>query len=152
MSASAIGTNTLLPDQPDADDQPATSPVLEISNGMVALYKDAFGRGPTKARALFADADTVLIVLEDAFTAAERTLLALGKTELLSESRLTIQQALETPARSVIEQALGRQTVAFVTGIDIRNGIAINLCTLEPASNPSELDADASSNDGNDDG
>jgi len=151
MSASAIGTNTLLPDRPDADDEPARSPVLEISNGLVGL-KDAFGRGPTKARALFADADTVLIVLEDAFTAAERTLLALGKTELLRESRLTIQQALETPARSVIEQALGRQTVAFVTGIDIRNEIAINLCTLGPPANPSELDADASSNDGNDDG
>ena len=30
------------------------SPMLEISNAMVRLYKEAFGRGPTKARAQFA--------------------------------------------------------------------------------------------------
>jgi hypothetical protein len=45
-----------------------------------------------------------------------------------------IQQSLETQVRSTVEHALGRQTVAFVTGVDAQRGIAINVCTLAPAS------------------
>ena len=45
----------------DTNQNPGTamqdrSPMLEISNAMVGLYKEAFGRGPTKARAQFAGA------------------------------------------------------------------------------------------------
>jgi uncharacterized protein YbcI len=101
---------------------------------MVGLYKRAFGRGPTKARAQLAGPDTLLVVLEDALTAPERTLLALGETDRVHESRLVIQQSLETQVRSTVEHALGRQTVAFVTGVDAQRGIAINVCTLAPAS------------------
>ena len=47
----------------DGHDGPAAtadrSPMLEISNAMVRLYKEAFGRGPTKARAQFAGPDAI---------------------------------------------------------------------------------------------
>ena len=36
-----------------------------ISNAMVRLHKDQFGRGPTNARAYFAGPDAVMCVLED---------------------------------------------------------------------------------------
>src|SRR5436305_6608438 len=71
------------------------SPPLEISKAMVHLYKESFGRGPTKVRTTFAGPDTVVVVLEDAFTVTERTLLALGEIELLQNSRLAVQRALE---------------------------------------------------------
>ena len=41
---------------------------------MVHLYKESFGRGPTKVRTTFAGPDTVVVVLEGAFTVADRTL------------------------------------------------------------------------------
>jgi uncharacterized protein YbcI len=110
-----------------------TAPLLEISNAMVRLYKDAFGRGPTKARAMLAGMDVVLVLLEDALNVAERTLLALGEVDRLRESRLVVQQALEDPARTVVERALGRQTLAYITGFDPRRGVAINVFTLERA-------------------
>lgn len=99
---------------------------------MVQLYKEAFGRGPTKARTTFAGPDLVLVLLEDAFTVTERTLLSLGEIETLRESRLVVQEALEERARSAVQGALGRQTLAFITGIDPRRGVAINLFTLDP--------------------
>jgi uncharacterized protein YbcI len=110
-----------------------SAPLREISNAMLRLYKEAFGRGPTKARTTFSGLDLVLVLLEDAFTVTERTLFALGEIEELHQSRLVVQEALEEPARSVVESALGRKTVAFITGIDPRRAVAINLFTLEPA-------------------
>lgn len=114
-------------------DSLTSAPLLEISNALRRLYKEAFGRGPTKVRTSFGGLDMLLVVLEDAFTVTERTLLVLGEIEKLRQSRLVVQEALEDRARSVVESALGRKTVAFITGIDPRRAVAINVFTLEPA-------------------
>lgn len=111
----------------------SSAPLLEISNAIVWLYKEAFGRGPTRVRTTFAGPDTVLVLLEDALTATDRALLALGEIEALRASRLRVQEALEEQARSAVERALGRQTLAFVTGIDPHRSVAINVFTLEAA-------------------
>ncbi len=107
--------------------------MLEISNAMVRVYKEAFGRGPTKARAAFAGPDTLVVILEASLTVAERNLAAMGEHQRLRESRLFFQQALEDKFRAVVEEALGRRTVAFVGGIDTHRDVAIEVFTLEPA-------------------
>jgi uncharacterized protein YbcI len=109
------------------------SPLLEISNGMVALFKQAFGRGPTKARAQFAGHDTLLVILESSLTVAERNLVAIGEHRRLREARLFLSDALEDQFRAIVERALGRKTLAYVSGIDTARDVTINLFTLEPA-------------------
>lgn len=109
------------------------SPMLEISNAMVRLYKEAFGRGPTKARAQFAGQDTLVVTLESSLTVAERNLVAMGEHQRLREARLFFQYALEDQFRAIVEQALGRRTVAFVSGIDTQRDVAMEVFTLEPA-------------------
>src|SRR5579862_9642117 len=94
------------------------SPMLEISNEMVRLYKEAFGRGPTKARAQFAGPDALLVILESSLTVAERNLVAMGEHRRLREARLFISDALEDQLRAIVEQGLGRRTLAYVSGID----------------------------------
>ena len=108
------------------------SPMLEISNAMVRLYKDAFGRGPTKARAQFAGQDTLVVILESSLTVAERNLVAMGEHQRLREARLFFQYALEDQFRSIVEQALGRRTLAFISGIDTARDVAVEIFTLEP--------------------
>ena len=108
------------------------SPMLEISNAMVRLYKEAFGRGPTKARAHFAGPDTLVVILEHSLTVAERNLVAMGEHQRLREARLFFQYALEDQFRAIVEQALGRRTLAFVSGIDTARDVAVELFTLEP--------------------
>ena len=108
------------------------SPMLEISNAMVRLYKEAFGRGPTKARAQFAGPDTLVVILESSLTVAERNLVAMGEHQRLREARLFFQYALEDQFRAIVEQALGRRTVAFVSGMDTQRDVAMEAFTLEP--------------------
>jgi uncharacterized protein YbcI len=107
------------------------SPMLEISNAMVRLYKEAFGRGPTKARAQFAGPDTLVVILESSLTVAERNLVAMGEHQRLREARLFFQYALEDQFRAIVERALGRRTVAFVSGIDTHRDVAMEVFTLE---------------------
>jgi len=109
------------------------SPMLEISNAMVRLYKEAFGRGPTKARTQFAGHDTLVVILENSLTVAERNLVAMGEHQRLREARLFFQYALEDQFRAIVEQALGRRTVAFVSGIDTARDVAMEVFTLEGA-------------------
>lgn len=109
------------------------SPMLEISNAMVRLYKEAFGRGPTKARAQFAGADTLVVLLESSLTVPERNLVAMGEHQRLREYRLFFQYALEAQFRGIVEQALGRRTLAFVSGIDTERDVAVEVFTLEPS-------------------
>jgi uncharacterized protein YbcI len=99
---------------------------------MVRLYKEAFGRGPTKARAQFAGPDTLIVTLEHSLTVAERNLVAMGEHQRLREARLFFQYALEDQLRSIVERALGRRTVAFVSGIDTQYDVAMEIFTLEP--------------------
>ena len=108
--------------------------MLELSNAMVRLYKEVFGRGPTKARAHFAGPDTLVVVLENSMTVAERNLALLGEHQRLRDARLFFQYAVEQEFRQTVERILGRRTVAFVSGIDTREDVAVEIFTLEPES------------------
>jgi uncharacterized protein YbcI len=121
----------------------APSPLLAISNETVRLYKQAFGRGPTKARTLFADANTIVILLEDALTAGERTLLDAGADDQFREFRRVIQGVLEPALRSLVERTLGRGTRALIAGIDADRATSAHVVTLEPAETPSAASVSA---------
>jgi uncharacterized protein YbcI len=99
---------------------------------MVRLYKDAFGRGPRRARASYAGPDSLLVLLERTLTTAERTLVALGEHRRLHEGRMIIQSALEPRARGIVEEVLHRRTLAFATGLDPRHDVAALFFTLAP--------------------
>lgn len=112
------------------------NPMLELSNAVVRLYKEAFGRGPTKARAHFAGPDTLVVVLEESMTPAERKLVELGEHERLREQRIHLQHALETEFRATVERIVGREVVAFASGLDTRHDVSVELFTFRPHGEP----------------
>ena len=134
-------TSERITDSPDSAGSAIThqSPMLEISNAMVGLYKEVIGRGPTKARAQFVGQDTLLVTLESSLTVAERNLAAMGEHRRLREARLFLSYTLEDQFRTIVEQALGRKTLAFATGIDTTRDVTIKLFTLELAANATRL-------------
>jgi uncharacterized protein YbcI len=111
---------------------PVSNPVLEIANVIVHLYKDTFGRGPTKSRALFSGPDTLVVLLEDVLTTAERQLLALGEDARVREQRLFLQLALEDSKRAEVERILTRRVLSCVSGTDPEHDLAAELFVLAP--------------------
>jgi uncharacterized protein YbcI len=115
-------------------------PLFEISKAMVQIYKDQFGRGPTKVRTHYAGPDTLVCLLENTFTPAERNLQAMGEHQRLRDIRLLFQYAETSRFTTPIERITGRKVRGFVSGIDTNADIACELFVLEPQS--AELGSD----------
>lgn len=103
----------------------------EISREMVRLYKELFGRGPTKARTEFAGPDIVICSLENTFTPAERSLAEMGEHQRLRDTRLYFQAATENRFREIIERVTGRKVRAFISGLDAKVDICSEVFYLE---------------------
>jgi len=131
------GSLSPVPGQP-VEETPTGGMLLQISNAMVRIFKDGFGRGPTKARAQLAGPDTLVVVLEDSMTVVERNLVAMGEDRRVRDARVFLQDALEHELRACVERILDRRTLAFVGGIDTGRDISVALFTLEPRA-PSDL-------------
>jgi uncharacterized protein YbcI len=115
---------------------PPGSPLLEISNATVRIYKTAFGRGPTHARTRFAGPDMLVVLLQDMLTVSERGLLALGEHERLREHRLLLHQAVEPEIRATVERILDRRTLGLISGLDPHRDMAAEVITLAPVEAP----------------
>lgn len=108
------------------------SELLDISNAMVRIYKDQFGRGPTKARTRYADDDTIIASLENTLTAAEKSLRELGEHERLGNTRLFFQRAYRDDFSGAVEQITGRTVRAFVSGTDPEQDVSAEVFYLHP--------------------
>ncbi|HET7589502.1 MAG TPA: Na-translocating system protein MpsC family protein [Solirubrobacterales bacterium] len=116
----------------EADGGPAYESIrAEISREMVRLYKELFGRGPTRARTEFAGPDIVLCSLENTFTPAERSLAEMGEHQRLRDTRMYFQAATSDRFREIIERLTGRKVRAFVSGLDAGADICSEVFYLE---------------------
>jgi uncharacterized protein YbcI len=106
--------------------------VQELTNAMVRLYKELFGRGPTKARTHYAGPDTVLVSIENSLTAAERNLIGLDEHQRVREVRMFFQHASERDFTETVEEITGRKVWAFVSGIDTQRDVSSEVFYLEP--------------------
>ena len=106
---------------------------LAISNEMVRVYKDQFGRGPTRTRTQWAGPDILVVTLEQTFTPAERRLRQLDEHERLRELRLLFQYSAVAVFCEPVEQLTGRKVRAFISGIDTELDLASEMFVLHPA-------------------
>jgi len=106
---------------------------MEVSNTMVRLYKEQFGRGPTKARTNWAGPDTLICVLEDTLTPAGRSLVKLGEHQRLRDMRMFFQYATVRDFCEPVEQVTGRKVRAFHSSVDTKaDGQAVEVFVLHP--------------------
>ncbi len=103
----------------------------EISREMVRLYKELFGRGPTKARTEFAGPDIIICSLENTFTPAERSLAEMGEHQRLRDTRMYFQAATHEKFREIVERLAGRKVRAFVSGLDADQDVCAEVFYLD---------------------
>lgn len=129
---------TVQPDHPDnprgasnGEGNHHDSVRAEISREMVSLYKELFGRGPTKARTEFAGPDIVICSLENTFTPAERSLAEMGEHQRLRDTRMYFQAATHDRFREIVERLTGRKVRAFISGLDAEQDVCAEVFYLE---------------------
>jgi uncharacterized protein YbcI len=109
----------------------AKSQLLEISNTVVGLHKQFYGRGPTKARSTLVR-DVLVVVLEGGYSQAERTLVESGRAETVQSSRQVLQSAVKERWIEAVEALLGRRVRAFVSASDPAEQLQVETFILEP--------------------
>jgi uncharacterized protein YbcI len=86
-----------------------------ISDGIVGLLKEFYGRGPTQAKTYYHD-DLVVCLLRGGFTRVEQTLLDGGRGHAVIAQRMEFQEVMRDRFTAVVEHATGRSVVGFMSG------------------------------------
>ena len=127
-----MSTDERQQEQP-TDGESRTSILMEVSNAMVRLYKDQFGRGPTRARSYWAGPDVICTFLEDTLTPAERNLVQMGQHQRLRDMRLFFQYATLADFCEPVERITGRKVRSFHSSVDTKlDGLSVETFVLYP--------------------
>jgi uncharacterized protein YbcI len=100
-----------------------------ISKEMVRLQSEYYGKGPTKAKTYIVD-DLVVVVLEESFTRAEKTLVERGEREAIQQIRRRFQQQMAESFISIVEQATGRRVRVFLSETDVGQDVSVETFLL----------------------
>jgi uncharacterized protein YbcI len=102
-----------------------------VSNAMVGLKKEFYGKGPVAAKTYFED-DYVFCVLEGGLTRNEETLLAAGQADLVRTYRLRFQEAVTSTITGAVEEIVGRRVLTYHSQIMFEPVRTVEIFVLEP--------------------
>jgi uncharacterized protein YbcI len=105
--------------------------LAEITNNIVRLFSEYYGRGPTRAKSYLLEDRYVVTVLRDTMTTVERTLGERGHADLIRRVRLTFQEAMAESFKGVVEQAMGRRVLTYHSQILVDEDIGFEFFVLE---------------------
>ena len=105
----------------------------EISNLLVKLVNEHTGRGPTQTATYFNE-DLISVVMKDALTRGERSLVRDGKDDLVLGMRKAFQEGMRKDFITGIESITGRKVLAFLSANHIDPDIAIESFVLDGTS------------------
>jgi uncharacterized protein YbcI len=103
--------STIREERPHDPDAPQ-SLLLQISNAMVRMQKEFFGKGPTKAKSYMFD-DMLLVVMREGLTTAEKTMLEFGHPNQVRQFRQLYQDEMTGRLTGMVEDLTGRQVVNY---------------------------------------
>jgi uncharacterized protein YbcI len=107
------------------------SQLAEVSNGVVQIFRECYGRGPTKAKSYTFD-NYVVCVLEDILTTVEETLVKNGEQELVRKVRITFQEAVSNRFIEAVENAMGRKVMTYHSQVTFDPPTGFEFFVLEP--------------------
>jgi uncharacterized protein YbcI len=102
-----------------------------ISDGLVALLKEFYGRGPTQAKSYYQD-DLVVCILRGGYTQVEQTLRDGGRGTAVIEQRMQFQELMRERFEAVIESATGRHVIGFMSGNQQDPDLMCEVFVLDP--------------------
>ena len=115
---------------PDAGTR-AGEQLAAVTNGIVKLFHDYYGRGPTKAKSYMLDDRIVVCVLEETMTRVEQTLVANGHGSKVREVRLVFQEAMADEFKAVVAACLDRPVRAYHSQLTLEPDIGFEFFVLD---------------------
>jgi uncharacterized protein YbcI len=100
-----------------------------IGSEIVRLQSEYYGKGPTKAK-VHIEGDVVVVVLEESFTRAEKTLVERGEAEGIQDIRRRFQRVMADQFIAIVEQATGREVRSFFSDTDLTQDISVEVFIL----------------------
>jgi uncharacterized protein YbcI len=97
---------------PDAASGPGGATRAAISNAVVRLMTDLYGKGAARTRTFIGE-EHVFCALEGVLTTVERTLVDAGQTDLVRELRVRFDDMVRPVIAAEVARLLGRQVVAM---------------------------------------
>jgi uncharacterized protein YbcI len=113
----------------EPDERPLGGMRATISREMVRLQAAYYGKGPTKAKTYIFD-DLVVVVLEETFTRAEKTLVERGERDAIQEIRRRFQRHMADDFTAIVEQATGRKVRAFLSETEVDHDVSVETFLL----------------------
>lgn len=110
--------------------EPDGEQLAAVSNAIVKIFSDAYGRGPTKAKTYAFD-NYILCVLEDILTTVERTLVDRGEEDLVRRVRLRFQEVEAKQFTGAVEAVVGRTVVAYNSQVTFHPPVGFEMFVLE---------------------
>jgi uncharacterized protein YbcI len=101
-----------------------------ISAGIVHVFSEHTGRGPTRARTTI-DGETVVVILQDSMTKAERSLVQAGKDAEVLQLRRSFQETMRGDLIAVVERLTRSSVNTFMSANHIAPDAAAEIFLLD---------------------
>ena len=102
-----------------------------VTNAIVGLFREYYGRGPTKAKSYLLDDRILVCVLEETMTKVEKTLVENGHGDKVREVRLTFQEAMADEFEREVARHMGRHVIAYHSQLTLDPDIGFEFFVLE---------------------
>jgi uncharacterized protein YbcI len=119
------------PTQAAKAEVPHGEELADVTNGIVRLFSEYYGRGPTRAKSYLLDDTYIVTVLGETLTTVERTLAETGHADQVRNVRLTFQEAMADNFKAVVEEAMGRRVSSYHSQLLIDADLGFELFVLE---------------------
>ena len=104
--------------------------LAEITDQLVKLIREHYGRGPISAKTYFLD-NLIVCVLSDGFIALERTMMEGGAAERVLDMRREFQGLMETRYTAMVEDLTGRKVLAFLSQSHVEPDLSIEMFLMD---------------------
>jgi uncharacterized protein YbcI len=106
--------------------------LAEITNRIVAMMREHYGRGPIKAKTYVLD-NLIVCVLSNGFTAIERTMMDGGEAGRVLDMRRDFQGLMKERYSRMIEELTGRKVLAFLSQAHVEPDLTIEMFLMDGA-------------------
>jgi uncharacterized protein YbcI len=98
-----------------------------ISNRIVQIQREHYGRGPMKAKTYALDDLVVVVMRGTGFTPLEKTMMDSGDPERIVEMRHEFQHMMTRLFTETIEELTGRKVLAFLSQAHVEPDLTLEI-------------------------